>query len=643
MIGRIAYGTLFVVAIPLLLVLWSWRLDHLIDMPRVESPIIGASLLTLGIVLMAWSMQALWVHGRGLPMNAFPPPRFVTKGPYRWTGHPIYVGFVLACFGVSVALGSQAGFWLISPLSALACAALVLGYERVDLARRFGADRPPPAFAIPPATDDRPGRWDVASVIMLVYLPWLALYEMIGHVPVPDPVDAHFAFEHHWPVIEWTEIAYGSIYLVAVAALPLAASRRDVRQFMIAGWAGTLIGMLMFLVLPINAPPREFLPETIFGHLLLLEQADGVGGRNALPSFHVFWALMLGWLLARRGGGWALTGWAWASAVTISTVTTGMHAVIDLPAGIALFLIAIRHDALWSCLLKQGERIANSWTEWRLGPMRVLNHGFHAGAAAFVGMLIAGTMVGRDEIIWLMALALTSLIGAGVWGQVLVGSKTLQRPFGYFGSVLGIGVVVSMALFAGTDLSLHVTAIAIAAPWVQLIGRGRCLVQGCCHGAALPDAAGAPRGIRYHHPRSRVCSIAKLAGIPVHPTPIYSMLANAVIGLLLFRLWTVDAPGTLIIGLYLILSGMARFVEESYRGEPQTPIVSGLRLYQWLALGSIFAGTLVTALPPVAIAWPPVRFVDAAVLLAAALVGVVHFLAMGVDVPGSERRGSRLV
>ena len=41
----------------------------------------------------------------------------------------------------------------------------------------------------------------------------------------------------------------------------------------------------------------------------------------------------------------------------------------------------------------------------------------------------------------------------------------------------------------------------------------------------------------------------------------------------------------------LTASGMARFVEESYRAEPQTLIVGGLRLYQWLAIGSLRRGS----------------------------------------------------
>ena len=85
--------------------------------------------------------------------------------------------------------------------------------------------------------------------------------------------------------------------------------------------------------------------------------------------------------------------------------------------------------------------------------------------------------------------------------------------------------------------------------------------------------------------------------MPLHPTPLYSIAGNVVIGLVLMRLRVLGAADVLIIGLYLILSGIARFVEESYRAEPQTRVVAGLHLYQWLAIGQTLAGIVTTTLP----------------------------------------------
>ncbi|MFM7399969.1 MAG: hypothetical protein ACKO4W_03590, partial [Bacteroidota bacterium] len=54
-------------------------------------------------------LHALWYFGGGLPMNAYPPPKFVTNGIFRLIPHPIYTGFVLACFGASLYGGRASG------------------------------------------------------------------------------------------------------------------------------------------------------------------------------------------------------------------------------------------------------------------------------------------------------------------------------------------------------------------------------------------------------------------------------------------------------------------------------------------------------------------------------------------------------
>jgi len=637
MIGRIAYGMLFIVLIPVLLAAWAQRLEPLVNLPRVEHVGIGIALLVCGLILMAAAMQALWVHGEGLPMNAYPPKRFVTNGPYRYISQPIYTGFVLACAGVAISVGSSAGLWIITPMAIVGCTAIVLGYEQHDMRKRFGEDRPRPLLSVPPASDEPVRRWDVASVYLLLLLPWLVLYEAVGHLPAPGAIAAHLPFEHAWRVIEWTEIIYASTY-VAVVLVPWAAtSRGRLRQFFIAGAVGTFMGMLFFVVVPFDAPPRVFVPETIWGKLLLLEHADGVGGSAALPSFHVFWAFMVAWLIASRSRWWVVIGWTWAVAVSVSCITTGMHALLDIPAGFILFLMAINSNALWHAVLRAAQCVANSWREWRFGPVRIINHGLYAGLAAGVGVLIAGSIVGSEQLAMLIVLALASLVGAGLWGQYFVGSKSLLRPFGYFGSVVGVGLVLGVGIAMDMQVWLFAGAAAVAAPWVQAVGRLRCLVQGCCHGSPVQGV-----GIRYRHARSRVCTIAHLDDVPLHATPVYSMLSNVVIGALLARLWFVGISPPLLVGLYLILSGVARFIEESLRGEPLTPIVSGLRLYQWFALGSMAAGWAVTWIALPQYTWPTAE-VGLPTILAAVGLGLVHIVAMGVDFPDSNRRLSRLV
>ena len=130
-------------------------------------------------------------------------------------------------------------------------------------------------------------------------------------------------------------------------------------------------------------------------------------------------------------------------------------------------------------------------------------------------------------------------------------------------------------------------------------------------------------------------------GVPVHPTPLYSILANLVTMAILVRLWTLGASLGIVAGAYLILNGVARFAEEAYRGEPQTIVVGGLRIYQWAAALSVTIGVALTMVP--AAPTPPIRLTgDATVIAVSLLFGVMAGVAMGVDFPGSNRRFARL-
>ncbi len=179
-------------------------------------------------------------------------------------------------------------------------------------------------------------------------------------------------------------------------------------------------------------------------------------------------------------------------------------------------------------------------------------------------------------------------------------------------------------------------AICVAAPWIQGLGRLRCLVQGCCHGHATKSVP----GIRYTHPRSRVCRLAHLTGVAVHATQLYSILCNAVVGLALLRLFQLHSSATLICGVYLLLSGAGRFVEEAYRGEPQTLTLYGLRLYQWIAILTAVAGAAITCVHGPALP-PSFTFRGSAIWVALGCSAMAWFVT-GVDFPESSRRFARL-
>jgi protein-S-isoprenylcysteine O-methyltransferase Ste14 len=632
----VLYALLFCVAIPAALAAWAKGLDRIVGLPLVKLPTTGWIVATVGVALMGWAMLTLRIETGGLPMNAFPPARRASRGPFTWHDHPIYVGFVICCAGVSVALGSSTGFWLVTPLAALGCWALVIGYERDATLRRLGTRTEPARWRL--ATDEQqsPDRWDRLSVYLLLFAPWLVLYEGIGHLHGADGVSLAMPFENRVPVQIWSEAFYFLAYPLSLLAPLGARARRDLRRFETSASAAMVIAFWCYLALPVVSPPRPFDGSGFLSAMLRFERADGLDGRAAFPSFHIFWTFAAAALWSRRGVFYGALAWVTAGAITISCFTTGMHTIADVVGGCVLFLIAWNWSSAWQKALRCAERIANSWREWRIGSSRILIHAVCAFVAATIGMLVTGSLVGVEHRTGLLVVSIAGLLGAGIWGQIFEASSKLSRPFGFYGHIIGAGVGLTIASTLSTDTWSLVAAIATSAPLIQSIGRVRCLVQGCCHGRPC----GPGPGIRYDDPRSRVCSIANLRGKPVYATPVISILSGIAVFGLLLRLWSLDAPASFAVGGYLILSGLARFVEEHYRGEPQTIFIAGLRSYQWLAILCVIIGAVVSAMPSPALAarWN----MSTSTFLDALIVGVIYAIAMGVDWPKSDRRMARL-
>jgi prolipoprotein diacylglyceryltransferase len=582
---------------------------------------------------MSVAMATLWFRGGGLPMNAFPPPRFVSSGLYSLVPHPIYGGFVLACAGVSIMTGSGTGLWIATPLVAMCCSALVLGYELPDLRRRFGPTRS--SLWLAADTKYVPEMIERLRVYLVVLLPWLVIYQAIGWLgPSSDAIASYLPFEKYIPVWQGSEVIYGSAYPVVLLTPLLVRTGSDLRQFALRGLMAMALIFPLYFLLPLTAPARPFVSTTVWGDLLVFERSFSKGAA-AFPSFHVVWALIAADAL---GGNSALNRWAWqiwAILLGASCITTGMHSIADVVAGFATFLLVCRLPAIWFGLLRIAEKIANSWKEWRFGPVRVINHGAYAGLAVLGGISIIGALIEPRSEWLLISVFICATLGALAWAQWVEGSPSLLRPLGFYGGLLGSIVGTLLAFPIHISMWVSLAAICTAAPWLQGIGRLRCLVQGCCHGR---DTHTVP-GIRYTHPRSRVSRLTTFCGVPVHATPLYSILWNGVVGCVLIRLVSLQAAATTMCGAYLILSGVGRFVEEAYRGEPQTLVISGLRFYQWAAVATVVAGCFIITLRGPQLPGP---HLSAWAFSVAFVCGLIAWFVSGVDFPESSRRFARL-
>ena len=407
---RWLYGALFVVVVPPVLLLWARASDAAVPLPAVHSGVTGLAAIVAGGVLVAFGWYALIVHGHGLPMNAFPPPRFVRVGLYRWIRNPIYIGFGLIIAGVSIAAGSPSGLWLVTPTVILATTALVFGFERIDLVQRFGTDAlQPPLLSIPRGNDAPPTINHRLAVCVWILIPWLLrVVCRANHRPATGCVRdrapvrtamARLAMDRGALCLGLSVRANDGVPRGVAAGASRSGARWQHRH--------RLRDNLLVYHSCCSAN-RSFVPTNALGELLAFEQRSSTGVA-AFPAFHVLWAMLAARVWSddarhRHQPSRAWIGWTWAGLIAASCLTTGMHSVIEVVAALLLFTVLREPARSWTWMRARTEALANSWREWQIGPVRVINHAVFAAAAGGVGFAIIAIAVPPDrflDVVWM--------------------------------------------------------------------------------------------------------------------------------------------------------------------------------------------------------------------------------------------------
>ncbi|HTX88114.1 MAG TPA: prolipoprotein diacylglyceryl transferase family protein, partial [Bacteroidales bacterium] len=201
-------------------------------------------------------------------------------------------------------------------------------------------------------------------------------------------------------------------------------------------------------------------------------------------------------------------------------------------------------------------------------------------------------MVGAGVIFFILGNKLFAISPAG-WGRVFTDPDSCcNEGRTVLGGIAGLGA----ALFVcGKWLGLKNVLsdrLALALPLGMIVARAGCLMAGCCFG--MPTSL--PWGIRYGAASAAfasqlhcgLVSISDVASLPVHPVPVYEMIACALIALVVWitrRFW--KASGSRLV-FTVLLYGTARFFLEFFRdpfGDKFAGVeFLGIKYVQWAVL-----------------------------------------------------------
>lgn len=212
-----------------------------------------------------------------------------------------------------------------------------------------------------------------------------------------------------------------------------------------------------------------------------------------------------------------------------------------------------------------------------------------AVAAAFVmdrNFKRAG--VDADAVGIVAVAALMGIVGAKLWHVIdtpaefrAYGWRVLwdSAGFAWYGGLLfGISALMFQGWWARIGMLKTLDLAAPAAAIGYGIGRIGCFLSGDgCYGipTTLPWGMSFPNGIEPTLER-------------VHPTPLYELAAGLAIGLWLWRRGGKPHGTGAIVGQYLILTGIARFLVEFVRRNPK--VLWNLSNAQLASAGSVVAG-----------------------------------------------------
>jgi phosphatidylglycerol---prolipoprotein diacylglyceryl transferase len=213
----------------------------------------------------------------------------------------------------------------------------------------------------------------------------------------------------------------------------------------------------------------------------------------------------------------------------------------------------------------------------QVGPLKIYTYGLFIALGLLVGLSLAIKEAKRRgfdpqailDIVFYTVLA--GIIGARIfyvaqnfsfYKENLLGVVKIWEGGLVFQGGLIVAIPLALVLIKKKNLSFW-QIFDVLAPYIalgQAFGRIGCFFAGCCYG----KPTNLPWAVTFTDPKTLA-----LAGIPLHPTQLYSSLALFLVFLILILLRKHTKFSGQLSCLYLILDSSFRFCIEFFRGDPR--------------------------------------------------------------------------
>lgn len=115
-----------------------WMFEHAFSASLWQT-ILTLPVTLIGAALVIWSVQTLYVMGKGTPVPIAATKFLVRTGPYKYSRNPMTLGAGLFYLGLAVLVGSWTVFVLVFIIF-ISLLTYIYIHETKELAERFGVE-----------------------------------------------------------------------------------------------------------------------------------------------------------------------------------------------------------------------------------------------------------------------------------------------------------------------------------------------------------------------------------------------------------------------------------------------------------------------------------------------------------------------